>query len=258
MVAKPPEVSTEAFLFSVSDVVPHEFNDDGGGRGSGSGVIPSVSRLDKMTSGVLVVPTNKMGEDVLTQQFKGRDATKTYLALVRGVTASEGRIDAKLHVSKDTHHFRVYVSPKGKAAVTEYRLLRVLKLTNSPAGSSSGTSGGSGLGDSRPDEADTRQSAAEPERSKEVFSLLEVKPLTGRTHQIRAHFASEGFPLVSDTKYKPKVAKRQLKFCPRLFLHAVRLSVRDVDGAVVEAEAPLPSDLQAVLSLMEDAAMPEA
>ncbi len=158
---------------------------------------------------------------------------KTYTALVRGVTEPHGTIDAKLHVSNDKHHFRVYVSPKGKPAVTEYRRLQLLRLPEH-AGCSDKHSGDTG------NMADA------------IFSLLEVKPLTGRTHQIRAHFAARGHPLVSDTKYKPKVAKRQLTWCPRLFLHATRIRVRDVDGAVLDAEATLPDDLQMVLEQMEE------
>ena len=225
IVAKPPGISTEAWMYSVGGAIVHEFD-----RG---GPIPSVSRLDKATSGVMVVPTSKAGEVALTKQFKDRSVDKTYTALVRGVTEPHGTIDAKLHVSNDKHHFRVYVSPKGKPAVTEYRRLQLLRLPEH-AGCSDKHSGDTG------NMADA------------IFSLLEVKPLTGRTHQIRAHFAARGHPLVSDTKYKPKVAKRQLTWCPRLFLHATRIRVRDVDGAVLDAEATLPDDLQMVLEQMEE------
>ena len=211
-------------MYSVSGAVAHEFEPDN--------PIPSVSRLDKSTSGVMVVPTSKVGEIVLTEQFKNRSVDKTYTALVRGVTEPHGTIDAKLHVSNDKDHFRVYVSPKGKPAVTVYRRLQLVRLAER-AGCSDAPSGHTG------------------KTTDDIFSLLEVKPLTGRTHQIRAHFAAHGHPLVSDTKYKPKVAKKQLRWCPRLFLHATRIRVRDVEGAVLEADAILPGDLQEVLKQME-------
>ena len=215
-------VSTEAFLYSVSEAVPHAF-----GPGQGAAAIPSVSRLDKNTSGVLVVPTHPKGEAELTTQFKERTAEKTYICLVKGRTEEQGEVDAKLYVSQDAHHFRVYVSPKGKPAVTQYRRLRLLRRAQQP--------GEKPLGD---DDL--------------VFSLLQVKPLTGRTHQIRAHLASVGHPLVCDTKYKPKVAKRQLAWCPRMFLHASQLRVRDASGVALAAEAPLPEDLLAALGGMSD------
>lgn len=225
IVSKPAGISTEAWMYSVGGAVAHEFEP--------SGPIPSVSRLDKYTSGVMVVPTTRLGETVLTEQFKERSVDKTYTALVRGVTEPHGTIDAKLHVSNDKNHFRVYVSPKGKPAVTEYLRLCVLRMPERTTCSD-------------------KPSQAAATKAEDVFSLLEVKPLTGRTHQIRAHFAAHGHPLVSDTKYKPKVAKRQLRWCDRLFLHATRIRVRDVDGTALEAEAPLPVDLQAVLDQMDE------
>lgn len=232
IVVKPPGVSTEAWMYSVAKAVSHEF--------AAGAPVPSVSRLDKNTSGAMVVPTSRTGEAVLTEQFKGRSVDKTYTALVRGMTAAHGTIEAKLHVSNDKHHFRVYVSPKGKPAVTEYRRLRLLRLSERAHCA---------------DDDSTHKNANDgPVIASEVFSLVEVKPLTGRTHQIRAHFAARGHPLVSDTKYKPKVAKRQLQWCKRLFLHATRLRVLDLDGQVLEGFAPLPDDLQEVLGQMDEVA----
>ena len=83
------------------------------------------------------------------------------------------------------------------------------------------------------------------------YTLVECRPVTGRTHQIRAHMASLGHPLVSDTKYKTKLGKRQLKWCGRLFLHALRITLTDVEGAPLEVAAPLPTDLASCLDAMQ-------
>lgn len=208
LVEKPSGVSTEALLWSTAEAVTHEY---------GSGVaLPSVSRLDRPTSGVIAIPTHPAGEACLTAQYKSRTAEKTYLCLVCGKTEPEGVVDRKLYVSQDKNHWRVYVSPKGKPAVTQYRRISLLR------------------------------------RDEMVFSLLRVKPLTGRTHQIRAHLSHLGYPLVSDTKYKRKLAKRQLEWCPRLFLHALSLTVNDANGVAISASARLPDDLQSALDCMEE------
>ena len=90
----------------------------------------------------------------------------------------------------------------------------------------------------------------------ELYSLLAVQPVTGRTHQIRAHMASIKHPLVSDTKYAPsRVAKRQLGWCNRLFLHAGRLELGlELGGeAAADVSSALPAELEAALSCLEDA-----
>ena len=258
--SKPAGISTEALLRAAArlpELAPHiapAFRAQRAG-------IPSVSRLDRPTSGVLIAPLTPRAERRLTAHFAARRVEKTYICLVAGVTPERGVIEARLYVSKSKTHFRVYVSPKGKPAVTRYTRRAVLRVRE---GDRDGEAGSSTAATSDP----------------ATFSLLEVSPLTGRTHQIRAHFASIGHPLVSDTKYKVKRAKRQMAWCPRLFLHAFRIVVpmgwggegetddaagegegcgaedeEDVDDdALVPlvVEAPLPDDLAAVLAAMED------
>ncbi len=124
--------------------------------------------------------------------------------------AARGRIEAPL--GRDPRHRqRMAVVPGGRDAVTEYRLLA------SFAG-----------GD---------------------YSLVEAEPKTGRTHQIRVHFASIGHPVVGDTVYGRRRTRLPVS---RQFLHAQRLGfTHPLTGQPLEFEAPLPDDLAAVLRLLE-------
>merc|ERR1712187_518770 len=79
-----------------------------------------------------------------------------------------------------------------------------------------------------------------------ALSLVECRPLTGRTHQIRAHMAHRGWPLVSDTKYGKKQGIRDTQWCPRLFLHCLRLSYSGKEFAF-DVSDPLPPDLAQAL-----------
>jgi 23S rRNA-/tRNA-specific pseudouridylate synthase len=243
-----------------------------------SDLIPSVSRLDRNTSGVLIAPLTPRAERRLAAHFAARRVEKTYVCLVAGVTPERGTIDARLYVSKSKTHFRVYVSPKGKPAETRYTRRAVLRVRDggryrdATVGVARGAGGGGGGGDEQRAGADTAASSAAARSDPGVFSLLEVSPLTGRTHQIRAHLASIGHAIVCDTKYKVKRAKRQMAWCPRLFLHASRTVVpmgrgeADDEGcgaaeeeddddddalAPLVVEAPLPDDLAAVLAAMD-------
>merc|ERR1712137_16372 len=81
-----------------------------------------------------------------------------------------------------------------------------------------------------------------------LFSLLECQPLTGRTHQIRAHLAWRGHPLIADATYNSRgQARRQFTWCPRLWLHCAQMRVVDLAGRPFEITTSLPSDLCRVL-----------
>ena len=164
-----------------------------------------VHRLDKETSGLIVVAKTDAAQAALMRQFGDRSVEKEYLALVRGEPpAGRGRIEAP--VGRDPRdRQRMAVVADGRASVTEYEQL--------------GTGGG--------------------------YALLAVRPLTGRTHQIRAHLAYLGLPIAGDIRYGGGEGPGGLR---RQFLHAARLGfVRPGDGSRVRAWSALPEDLAACL-----------
>ena len=173
-----------------------------------------VHRLDRDTSGLLVVAKNEAARAALARQWKERQVEKGYVALVQGcLEPPEGVIDAP--IGRDTRHRqRMAVVEGGRAASTTYRVRQVL--------------------------------ASGPEGT-DRCSLVDIRPLTGRTHQIRVHLAAIGHPVVGDRVYgrASPVLKRQ-------FLHAYRLAFRHpVDGRPLEFESPLPEDLREALARLE-------
>jgi 23S rRNA pseudouridine1911/1915/1917 synthase len=165
-----------------------------------------VHRLDKDTSGLLLVAKTDAAQASLMRQFGDRSVEKQYLALVRGAPpASRGRIEAP--VGRDPRdRQRMAVVADGRESVTEYELL--------------GTEGG--------------------------YSLLALRPRTGRTHQIRAHLAYLRLPIAGDQRYGGGIGPAGLE---RQFLHAARLALaRPVDGRRLEAWSELPADLAASLA----------
>ena len=172
-----------------------------------------VHRLDKETSGLIVVAKTDAAQGSLMRQFGERLAEKEYLALVRGAPPpGRGRIEAP--VGRDPRdRQRMAVVADGRPSVTEYESI------------------GSGGG----------------------YSLLAVRPLTGRTHQIRAHMAYLGLPIAGDVRYGGGEGPGGLR---RQFLHAARLGVeRPADLARIRAWSELPSDLASCLEAA-DVAVP--
>lgn len=188
-----------------------------------------VHRLDKGTSGVLVVAKTEEAFVDLQAQFKKREVEKGYLALVHGkVKKREERIEAPIARNpKDRMKFAVVEG--GRKAVTEYKVVRSL-----------------------PPPSVGSRSAGESAVSSEEFSYLRVKPLTGRTHQIRVHLKHIGHPVVSDPLYlSRKRLKGDRRWCPRVFLHAESLGFKHPEtGAWVRFEAELPEDLQKALTTL--------
>jgi len=172
-----------------------------------------VHRLDRFTSGVLLVAKNDAAHQVLAAQFSGRQIEKIYLALVHGRVKDDcGRVEKP--IARDPVR-RVRMTARladGRAAWSEYRVLRRFR----------------------------RQVDRGPE-----FTLLEVKIGTGRTHQIRVHLSSLGHPVVGDTLYgAPKVEGEPP--LGRYFLHAHRIRFHSPSsGAAISVVSPLAPELQA-------------
>lgn len=167
-----------------------------------------VHRLDKDTSGLLVVAKNNRAHRLLQDQFEARSITKIYTALVRGqVDFEEGHVDESLERdAKVRRKMAVARRGGGKEALTRYRVVRRFKSS----------------------------------------TLLEVRILTGRTHQIRVHLAHLGHPVLGDELYGKKES------APRLCLHASKIEfLHPKTGKMMRFESPLPPDFEAAISSQE-------
>ncbi|HYT07304.1 MAG TPA: RluA family pseudouridine synthase [Rugosimonospora sp.] len=179
-----------------------------------------VHRLDRGTSGAMVVARNDVAHRLLAEQFRSRAVSKTYIALLHGrMSRDAGTIERP--ISRDPQR-RTRMTARlghGRAAQTRWRVL--LRLGN--------------------------------------LSLIEAEPRTGRTHQIRAHFAAAGHPLVGDTLYgaprQVRAGGASLNPLGRVFLHAARLSfAHPRTGATIEVRAPLDPGLREYLKELAEAA----
>jgi 23S rRNA pseudouridine1911/1915/1917 synthase len=171
-----------------------------------------VHRLDKDTSGLIIVAKNERALRMMQAQFKKRTISKVYLALVEGqVQPPAALIDAPL--GRD---------PRSRKKMGVIPPDKYPSLTSRPA-----------------------QTYYQTITSFDDFTLVECHPRTGRTHQIRVHLAYIGFPIVGDTIYGRRKRKLGLK---RHFLHAAELTFqRPSDMAEITVKAELPPDLQAPL-----------
>ncbi len=180
----------------------------------GTGRPGIVHRLDKDTSGLIVVAKNDRAQRKLQGQFKGRVVQKTYQALVFGQVAQRhGEIQAPIgRDPRQRKRMAVVAANMGRYAVTQY---------------------------------DVRAYYG-------TFTLLDCRPLTGRTHQIRVHLAFIGHPILGDAVYGGR--RHPTVQITRQFLHAARLRFRlPATGKEVEFTSPLPADLQAVLDQLSPA-----
>ena len=174
-----------------------------------------VHRLDRDTSGLLMVARTDTAQASLQAQLKARRVKKTYLALVLGsVSAGAGRIEAP--VGRDPgRRTRMAVTPGGRPSTTGYRV---------------------------------RERFA-------GWTLLELDLVTGRTHQIRVHLEAIGHPVAGDPLYGTGTSRRGPAGLDRLFLHSWRLELTSPSsGRLIRAEAPLPATLEAVLAGLRERA----
>jgi 23S rRNA pseudouridine1911/1915/1917 synthase len=178
-----------------------------------------VHRLDRDTSGLILVAKSEKVRRALQRQFKEREVRKAYLALLDGhLQPAWGRIEGP--IGRHPHHRqRMAVQAGGREAITEYHILEHFAHQVGPA-----------AGD---------------------YTLVEAQPLTGRTHQLRVHFASIDHPVVADGVYGRRRCRLPLT---RHFLHAWRLGFKHPGtGEQMQLEAPLPKDLDSVLDLLRGA-----
>jgi 23S rRNA pseudouridine1911/1915/1917 synthase len=172
-----------------------------------------VHRLDRDTSGLLMVARNDAAQASIMAQLKARRVKKTYQALVQGsVAAAVGRIEAP--IGRDPkHRTRMAVVPDGRPSVTGYRV---------------------------------RERFAD-------WTLLELDLVTGRTHQIRVHLDAIGHPIAGDPVYGTGTSRRGPDGLDRLFLHAWRLELTaPSDGHLIRATAPLPPELDRLLDRLRE------
>ncbi len=157
-----------------------------------------VHRIDKDTSGVLILARNRKSAELLTKAFREKNLHKTYLALVRGCPSKKsGEIKAPLEKNGE----KMAVLPQGKPAVTSYHVL---------------------------DEVGKK------------FALVEASPLTGRTHQIRAHLEYIGCPIVGDSKYFGEKRERIAGLKDKLYLHAYKIDLSEIYNKKLVISAPVP------------------
>ncbi len=174
-------------------------------------------RLDKETSGCLVIAKNPEALRYYLKLFKDRKLAKEYVALVHGrVEPNEGTVVLPLKRSLfDREKWQVHY--EGKRAVTEWTVLERYKYEQS-------------------------------EHWKNALTYLRLNLKTGRTHQIRVHMSFLGWPLFADEKYLNKeLAARDRQYLKHHFLHAQRIVFKTFAGEEIIAEAPLPEDCEVLL-----------
>ncbi len=178
-----------------------------------------VHRLDRDTSGLLIVARTDVAQQSLQAQLKARRVKKTYIALVAGdVAAASGRVEAPIG-RHPRHRTRMAVTEAGRPSTTGYRVR---------------------------------------ERFKD-WTLLELDLVTGRTHQIRVHLEAIGHPVAGDRVYGTGTSRRGPEGLDRMFLHAWRLEfVSPSSGRLVRLTAELPAELSATLARLRSRGMPVA
>jgi len=174
-----------------------------------------VHRLDKETSGVLIIVKTKEAFAYFKKQFMDREIKKTYYAIVSGWVKNDHATINK-PIGRSPRDFRRHLAGRGvrgelREAITEYRVLKRFKVSSNK------------------------------------FTYLEIHPKTGRTHQIRVHMKFINHPVACDSLYNPD------KPCPkglnRLALHAKSIEFKNQKGKVIKIESPLPKEFEKLVNV---------
>ena len=173
-----------------------------------------VHRLDKDTSGLLIIAKNDKAHINLSEQIKNREVKKTYIALVRGIV-SENEATINMPISRSTKdRKKMAVNKNGKEAITHFKVLERYTTNNGS------------------------------------YTLLEVKIDTGRTHQIRVHMSEIGYPIIGDDVYSN--GKNEFEIQGQC-LHAQKLEFKHpISGRILKLEAPLPKYFIDTLDYLKD------
>lgn len=196
------------------------------------GEVFTVHRLDKDTSGIVVFALNEQMHKYLSQQFESRETNKIYNGLVLGKPLQHQGTINEPIAEHPVKRGMMTVYKKGKESITEYEVLESFRL----------------------------------------YSWMQFRILTGRTHQIRVHMKHIGHPIVCDDVYgdgKPvfisaikskynlsKSEEEERPILNRLALHSAQLSFKGINGEEYKLEAPLPKDLRATLNQLRKARPP--
>lgn len=178
-----------------------------------------VHRLDKETSGVLIIALTKEAFIALQKQFKEKIVQKEYIALVHGKLVTEGELNVPIG-RLPWNRMRFGVIPQGRESFTRFRVLEYKVLKEG--------------------------------KKSEILSLVAVFPKTGRTHQIRVHMQYAGHPIFADSLYAGrKNIVHDRKHLSRHFLHAKKITLKNpVTGKEMSFEAPLSPELVDFLSTL--------
>jgi len=179
-----------------------------------------VHRIDRETSGVLLLAKTKEGHRVLKEQFQKREIEKIYHLFIHG-NLKDDRGTINLPIGRSASNFKKRSAERGargekREAITYFQVLK------------------------RADD--------------ESFTFVEAKPKTGRTHQIRVHFKALHHPILGDKLYGPKIVPRNLgevgQIFNRLALHARTITFKNVSGEKISINAPYPEDFQKALKIL--------
>lgn len=173
-----------------------------------------VHRLDKDTSGLLIVAKNDIAHIKMSDQIKNREVKKTYIALVRGLVP-ENEATIKMPIGRSTKdRKKMAVTKNGKEAITHFKVLGRYTTNNGS------------------------------------YTLLEIKIETGRTHQIRVHMAEIGYPVIGDSLYSN--GKNEFKVEGQC-LHAERLKFKHpITGKEMNLKAPMPNYFKEIVEMLEN------